>query len=102
MSQGAIHETGNDLDIALSGDGFLSVLTDLGIVYTRAGNLTLNSAKQLVTQDGRPVLGKNAPISIKNRAALRIGEDGQIFDGNVVVGSIDIVQFPQDVSLKKA
>jgi flagellar basal-body rod protein FlgG len=102
MSQGPIHQTGNDLDIALSGDGFLSVQTDQGTLYTRAGNLTLNNAKQLVTQDGWPVLGKNAPITIKNTASLRISEDGQIFDGNDTVGSIDIVQFPPGVSLKKA
>jgi flagellar basal-body rod protein FlgG len=102
MSQGPIHQTGNDLDIALSGDGFLSVQTDQGILYTRAGNLTLNNAKQLVTQDGWPVLGKNAPITIKNKATLRIDESGQIFDGNDVVGSIDIVQFPPGAGLKKA
>ncbi|MGA2028426.1 MAG: flagellar hook-basal body protein [Syntrophobacteraceae bacterium] len=102
MSQGPIHQTGNDLDIALSGDGFLSVQTDHGTLYTRAGNLTLNNAKQLVTQDGWPVLGKNAPITINNTANLRISEDGQIFDGNDTVGSIDIVQFPPGVSLKKA
>ncbi|MGA2733660.1 MAG: flagellar hook basal-body protein [Syntrophobacteraceae bacterium] len=102
MSQGPIHQTGNDLDIALSGDGFLSVQTDQGILYTRAGNLTLNNAKQLVTQDGWPVLGKDAPISIQGKAKLRITEDGQIFDGDNAIGSIDIVQFPPDVSLKKA
>ena len=34
MSQGPIHETGNKLDIALSGDGFLSLQTDQGTVYT--------------------------------------------------------------------
>ncbi|MGO8942942.1 MAG: flagellar basal-body rod protein FlgF [Syntrophobacteraceae bacterium] len=102
FSQGPLHQTGNDLDIALSGDGFLSVQTNQGILYTRAGNLTLNNANQLVTQDGWPVLGKGAPITIKNRAALRFGEDGQIFDGNDTVGSIDIVQFPPDADLKKA
>ena len=59
MSQGPIRQTGNNLDMAISGDGFLSVQTDQGTLYTRAGNLTLNSAKQLVTQDGWPVLGKN-------------------------------------------
>ncbi len=102
MSQGPIHQTGNTLDIALSGDGFLSVQTDQGTLYTRAGNLTLNNAKQLVTQDGWPVLGKNAPITIKDTANLRIGEDGQIFDGIEPAGSIDIVQFPPGVSVKKA
>ncbi len=102
FSQGPLHQTGNDMDIALSGDGFLSVQTGQGILYTRAGNLTLNNAKQLVTQDGWPVLGKGAPIIIKNKATLRIGEDGQIFDGNDTVGKIDIVSFPPDASLKKA
>jgi flagellar basal-body rod protein FlgG len=102
MSQGPIHETGNNFDIALSGDGFLSVQTGQGILYTRAGNLTLNSTKQLVTQDGWPVLARNAPVSIQNTATFRIGEDGQIFDGNDRVSNLDIVQFPPGTSLKKA
>ena len=102
MSQGSIRETGNKLDIALSGDGFLSVKTGQGILYTRAGNLTVNSAKQLVTQDGWPVLGKNEqPIIIENPATLRITEDGQLFDGNDLVNNLDIVQFPPGVSMKK-
>ncbi len=102
MSQGPIRQTGNNLDIALSGDGFLSVQTNQGTLYTRAGNLTLNSAKQLVTQDGWPVLGKNSPIVITNPATVRIGEDGQIFDGKDLVSNLDIVQFPSGSGLKKA
>ncbi len=97
MSQGPIRETGNKLDIALSGDGFLSVQTDQGILYTRAGNLTVNSAKQLVTQDGWPVLGKNGPITVENTANFRITEDGQVFDGNNQVDQLNIVQFPPNV-----
>jgi flagellar basal-body rod protein FlgG len=102
MAQGPIRQTGNNLDIALSGDGFLSVQTGQGTLYTRAGNLTLNSAKQLVTQDGWPVLGKNSPIVITNPANVRIGEDGQIFDGKDLVSNLDIVQFPSDSGVKKA
>jgi flagellar basal-body rod protein FlgF len=101
MSQGPIRETGNNMDIALSGDGFLSVKTDHGVAYTRAGNLTVNSAKELVTQDGWPVLGKNAPILVQTPATLRIGEEGQVFDGNDQVNNLDIVQFPPGASLQK-
>ncbi len=101
MAQGPIRETGNNLDVALSGDGFLSVQTDRGTLYTRAGNLTLNSAKQLVTQDGWPVLGKNVPITVEDAAALRITEDGQVFDGNDQVSQLDIVQFQSNAGLKK-
>jgi len=101
MAQGPIRATGQNLDIALSGDGFLSVQTDQGTLYTRAGNLTLNSAKQLVTQDGWPVLAKNRPITLANPSTLRINEDGQVFDGDNPAGKLDIVQFAPDVRLQK-
>jgi flagellar basal body rod protein FlgG len=101
MAQGPIRETGHNLDVALSGDGFLSVKSDQGTLYTRAGNLTVNAKKQLITQDGWPVLAKNNPITLENPAALRISEEGQVFDGNNQLGSLDIVQFTPDASLKK-
>ncbi|MGO9534940.1 MAG: flagellar hook-basal body protein [Syntrophobacteraceae bacterium] len=102
MAQGPIRETGQNLDVALSGDGFLSVQADQGTLYTRAGNLTLNSAKQLVTQDGWPVLSKNLPITVENPATIRITEDGQLFDGDNLLGNLDIVQFAPGVRLQKA
>jgi len=101
MAQGPIHDTGNKLDVAISGDGFLSVQTDQGTLYTRAGNLTANSSKQLVTQDGWPVLGKNGPITLENTANLSISETGQVFDGKNSIDQLAIVQFPPD-SLQKA
>jgi flagellar basal-body rod protein FlgG len=100
MSQGPIHDTDHKLDIALSGNGFLSVQTDNGVLYTRAGNLMVNKDRQLVTQDGWPVLGRNAPITIQDPQTLRITEDGQVFDGNNQVDQLSLVQFPPN-SLKK-
>jgi len=98
MSQGPIRETGEMLDIALSGDGFLSVQTDQGTLYTRAGNLSLNKAKQLVTQDGWPILGKKGPIIVNNVSNFHVSEDGQVFDGNDSVDQLDIAQFsPNDL-----
>ena len=41
MDQGPIRETGQTLDLAISGNGFFKVKTDQGTLYTRAGNLTL-------------------------------------------------------------
>lgn len=40
---GSLKETGNALDIALVGNGFLGIQTGNGIQYTRAGNLTIDS-----------------------------------------------------------
>ncbi len=70
MAQGQIRETGEKFDVALSGDGFLSVQTDQGVVYTRAGNLTVNTANQLVTRDGWPVMGKRGPIKVVEHCNL--------------------------------
>ncbi len=102
MAQGTIRDTGDKFDVALSGNGFLSVQTDQGLLYTRAGNLTVNSSNQLVTQDGWPVLGKNGPITIPDTGRFRINEDGQIFDGDDAVNQLAVMEFPSNVSLKKA
>jgi flagellar basal-body rod protein FlgG len=47
--QGAFQQTGNELDIAIEGDGFLLVVDPSGeIMYTRAGNLSVNANGNLV------------------------------------------------------
>src|SRR5436853_7482598 len=44
FSQGPVSRTGNPLDVALAGDGFLVVKTDQGERLTRSGSLTLDNA----------------------------------------------------------
>ena len=101
MDQGPIRETGQTLDLAISGNGFFKVKTDQGTLYTRAGNLTLDSNRELVTQQGWPVLGRNGPIKIQEPSTVRIEAEGQVFDKGQQVDSIEIVQFPADTPLKK-
>src|SRR5690625_6360332 len=51
--QGGLVETGNPLDLAINGDGFLQVLrSDGSIAYTRDGTLTVSEDGMLVTQTG--------------------------------------------------
>jgi len=103
MGQGRIHSTDSPLDIALSGDGMLRVQSDKGIVYTRAGNLSLNKDKTLVTQEGWPVLGQNGPIQLSGTAKtnVRIEQGGQVFDGDNLIDTLYIARFPPDVRLDK-
>src|SRR5581483_11615636 len=42
LSQGPIKQTGEPLDVALNGDGFLAVATPQGTRYTRDGQLTVD------------------------------------------------------------
>ncbi|MEL7024008.1 MAG: flagellar basal-body rod protein FlgF [Pseudomonadota bacterium] len=79
FSPGATITTGRDLDIALAGAGFLVVQTaDGSEAYTRAGDLRLNNAGQLLTAKGDPVLGDNGPIAIPPSASTTIAPDGTI------------------------
>jgi flagellar hook protein FlgE len=63
MGPGSIQETGNPLDLAIQGEGFFRVGnasiigSGAGYSYTRAGNFTLDSSGNLVTQDGAFVIG---------------------------------------------
>ncbi len=100
MEQGAIRTTGNQLDIALSGEGFLKVKTDEGVLYTRTGNLSLNRNKTLTTQEGWPVLGRGGPITVNGGSSnLRIEANGQVFDGNQTLDSLDVVKFPPKTTM---
>jgi flagellar basal-body rod protein FlgF len=65
LSEGAIQQTGNPLDLAISGDGYLTVQTARGLRYTRNGALQLNATGQLVTSDGDPVIGDSGPITFQ-------------------------------------
>jgi len=79
MKAGPINATGNMLDVAVSGDGWLAVQSDDGReAYTRAGNLRLTSSGLLVTGKGHPVLGDGGPITLPPANRVEIGEDGTI------------------------
>ncbi len=64
FEQGAVTRTGNPLDVALVGDGFLAVQTPDGERYTRNGSFTIDANGQLSTSEGNPVMGESGPIVI--------------------------------------
>ena len=79
-AQGSTVITGNPLDIAIQGKGFIPVQTSAGIRYTRAGAFQMNSEGELVTAEGDKVLGDgDQAITIPSDAReILIGTDGTI------------------------
>jgi flagellar basal-body rod protein FlgF/flagellar basal-body rod protein FlgG len=65
LSPGAIQRTGDPLNVAIDGPGYLVVQTANGPRYTRNGALSLNGTGQIVTSDGNPVLGGSGPITLQ-------------------------------------
>lgn len=99
FSNGVLLKTGNSLDVALEGRGFIGLEDGR---YTRRGDFRLNSEGFLVTQEGLKVLGSGGPIQIPSSGKVEIGPSGDIsVDGNAV-GRIRIVDFPEISTLSKA
>jgi flagellar basal-body rod protein FlgF len=101
LRPGALEQTGNPLDLALHGDGYLAVETEAGTRYTRNGRLTLDPTGQLVDQSGLPVLGAGgAPITIPAGATdITISGSGEIATENGVVGRLQVVRFEDENAL---
>lgn len=57
--QGPLRFSGEELDIAIQGEGYLTVETPLGPRYTRNGRLQTNADGELVTPTGLKILGDN-------------------------------------------
>lgn len=76
---GSLAETGNDLDIALDGKGWIAVQGNDGKeAYTRAGALRITALGQLQTADGHAVLGESGPLTIPQQEKIQISLDGTI------------------------
>lgn len=96
---GNITSTGNQLDVAIQGNGYFQVLTPTGqLAYTRDGSFHLNQQRQIVTSDGNPI---QPAITIPaNALSVSIGQDGtvSVTEPNqpqaAQVGSIQLALFP--------
>jgi flagellar basal-body rod protein FlgG len=98
--QGNIQRTGNDLDLAIDGEGFFLIKTPFGMRYTRAGNFKLDYERKLVNADGFPVMGSKGEITINGRV-IAVEADGTIRADGGEIDQIPLVTFPDLNLLKK-
>ena len=79
FSAGTLSNTGRDLDVAVSGKGFIAVQgADGKEAYTRAGDLQITSTGVLQTASGFPVLSDGSVITLPPSSQVAIGGDGTI------------------------
>ncbi len=98
FSAGSIQYTGDELNVAIRGDGFYVLESQDGIQrYTRDGHFTLNADGELVTASGHQV---SPGIQIPDGTTITIAEDGTVSvtytedpTEPVVVGTIEVVDF---------
>ena len=104
FSEGPIIQTGNPLDIAVKGRGWIAVQGPDGReAYTRDGGLTLNPNGILQTHNGLNVLGEGGSITVPPNSTVAIADDGTVSaiptDGVpnavAVLGRIKLVNPPE-------
>lgn len=87
---GALAQTGGELDIALRGEGFLVVERNGQMLLTRAGALRIDSEGRLATVAGDLAMGYAGHLQMPAGKA-RFGRDGQVFVGDAPVGQLQFV-----------
>lgn len=109
FNKGSIQNTGRQLDMAVSGEGWMAVQSaDGSEAYTRAGNFRIASSGMLITATGEPVLGDGGPLIIPPYEKIEVGNDGTITirplgqpaNEMAKIGRIKLVN-PQDSELFK-
>jgi flagellar basal-body rod protein FlgF len=95
MSQGPLSQTGNPLDVALNGDGWLAITTSNGTSYTRDGHFQLDAQGELITSNGNLLQGDGgAPIVVPpNSGTITIAPDGTVSTLQGTIGHIPVVAF---------
>jgi flagellar basal-body rod protein FlgF len=99
LTEGALEQTGNPLDLAIEGQGFFVVQTANGPRYTRDGGFHRSAKNLLVTGADEPVLSSTGqPIALPP-GEIAVGSGGVVSVDGGTVGTVAVVTFPPEVSL---
>ncbi len=104
-TQGNLQQTGNNMDLAIKGDGFFQIqMPDGTTAYTRDGSFQRDANGQMVTNNGYTLL---PGITVPNNAlTLTVGNDGTVsvtVPGQVApqqIGQIQIANFVNPAGLE--
>ncbi len=104
FEQGSIQQTGNPMDIAISGNAFFEViLPDGSRAYTRDGSFKVDSNGSLVTGGGyRSSTAAGGFVTFAaDSSNISIDNKGDIFQDEQLLGRLNLVQFTNPAGLQK-
>jgi flagellar basal body rod protein FlgG len=102
FTQGNTAPTGNPLDLALVGKGFLAVRGPSGTLYTRNGGLKVTSKGDLLAAEDRAVLDVNGnPVRIDPTRPYQVDSSGTLTQDGNTVAQLSVVEFPNPHGLVK-
>jgi len=87
------------VSLAIDGAGFFAVKTKAGADrYTRNGNFTLNTQRQLVDSQGNLVQGQDGPIQLPS-GKVTVSTDGTVSVDGALVATMKVVDFAPGTQL---
>ena len=101
FTPGALVQTGRDLDVAVSGDGWLAVQAPDGSeAYARTASMNVDALGILRAGNGMPIMGNAGPIAVPPQQQIEVGEDGTISvramgEGPRVMAEVDRIKLVQ-------
>ncbi len=105
FTQGSLQQSGNNLDVAIKGNGFFQVTQPDGTVaYTRDGSFQVDSQGRLVTSNGLPIA--NGVTIPPNAQSVTISAEGTVtamVPGNTApqpIGTIALANFVNPAGLE--
>ncbi|MCH7848627.1 MAG: flagellar hook-basal body protein [Planctomycetes bacterium] len=107
LTQGSLTDTGNDLDLAIEGEGFFVVRStgpgDEQLRLTRDGRFTLNRAGELVMAGtGMSLLDtENQPIRLDRTATVHVRSNGELVQDGKVRATLRIAAATDQSQLSK-
>jgi flagellar basal-body rod protein FlgF len=106
FSQGSIENTGRPLDVAIRGDGFLTVSDGQNKRLTRDGELTLNTTGELVLADGsgewRVLDQGGTPVRVDRAAGpVSIGGSGLVQQKSQTIAQLRLMTPADPQKLRK-
>jgi flagellar basal-body rod protein FlgG len=106
MTQGTLSQTGNDLDLSITGEGFFKILMPDGTFqYTRDGTFQQDNTGRIVNAQGNPV---QPTITIpQNATGLAVNAQGQVSvqlpgsstTTSTIIGTISLTRFVNKAGL---
>ena len=104
MTQGTLSQTGNDLDLAITGNGFFKIqMPDGTFQYTRDGTFQMDNQGRIVNAQGNLV---QPAITIpQNASGLTVNQQGQVSvtlpgqTNSTIIGQITLTRFVNQAGL---
>jgi len=105
FDQGDLKSTGNLMDFAISGDGFFTMESSEGQLFTRNGHFSISDEGMIEDSFGNRLLGSSGPVEVLGQngvpGEVRITEKGEVMVNGDIVNKLLITDFEDKHELEK-